>query len=104
MRFEEITRCPPEVQDSLVSILSEKLLIVPELGRRARVSARPGFNVIATANTRDRGVNEMCAALKRRFNFETVPPIADRAFEIELISAPAGGGARRPGGARPGRP
>lgn len=85
-RFEEITRCPPEIQDTLVSVLSEKQLMVPELGDAYRVSAAHGFNVIATANLRDRGVHEMSAALKRRFNFETVRPIADRAFEAELIS------------------
>ena len=86
IRFEEITRCPPEIQDTLVSILSEKQLMIPELGDQARVWARPGFNVIATANLRDRGVHEMSAALKRRFNFETVRPIRDRAFEATLIS------------------
>lgn len=85
VRFEEITRCAPEIQDTLVSILSEKQLMVPEFGRDARMPAKPGFNLIATANLRDRGVNEMSAALKRRFNFETVKPIADRAFEIELV-------------------
>ena len=87
VRVEEITRCAPEIQDVLVSILSEKQLMVPELGSQARVSARPGFNVIATANLKDRGVHEMSAALKRRFNFETVTPIKDRNFEIELIDA-----------------
>lgn len=86
VRFEEITRCPPEIQDTLVSILSEKQLMIPELGDEARVWARPGFNVIATANLRDRGVHEMSAALKRRFNFETVRPIRDRAFEAALIA------------------
>jgi len=86
VRFEEITRCAPEVQDTLVSILSEKQLMVPEQGAESRVSARPGFNLIGTANLRDRGVNEMSAALKRRFNFETVRPLTDRAFEVELIS------------------
>ena len=85
-RFEEITRAAPEVQDIMVSILSEKQLMVPEFGSDARVWARPGFNVIATANLRDRGVNEMSAALKRRFNFEQVRPIADKRFEIELIN------------------
>ena len=87
VRFEEITRCPPEIQDTLVSVLSEKQLMVPELGDGFRVSASQGFNVIATANLRDRGVHEMSAALKRRFNFETVRPIADRAFEAELIAS-----------------
>ncbi|MDR1151669.1 MAG: AAA family ATPase, partial [Bifidobacteriaceae bacterium] len=85
VRFEEITRAAPEIQDTMISILSEKQLMVPELGSDARVVARPGFNVIATANLRDRGVNEMSAALKRRFNFETVKPISDREFEIELV-------------------
>jgi len=85
VRIEEITRAAPEIQDVLVSILSEKQLMVPEFGADARVSARPGFNVIATANLRDRGVNDMSAALKRRFNFETVRPLADRDHEIELI-------------------
>lgn len=85
VRFEEITRCAPEIQDTLVSILSEKQLMVPELGPDARVAARPGFTVIATANFKDRGVHEMSAALKRRFSFETVAPVRDRAFEIELV-------------------
>ncbi|MDR0627680.1 MAG: AAA family ATPase [Bifidobacteriaceae bacterium] len=85
-RFEEITRAAPEIQDTMVSILSEKQLMIPELGSDALIAARPGFNVIATANLRDRGVNEMSAALKRRFNFETVRPIADPAFEVELVS------------------
>ena len=62
VRFEEITRCAPEIQDTLVSILSEKQLMVPELGPDARVAARPGFTVIATANLKDRGVHEMSAA------------------------------------------
>ena len=87
VRFEEITRCPPEIQDTLVSVLSEKQLMVPELEDGFRVSAAQGFNVIATANLRDRGVHEMSSALKRRFNFETVRPIADRAFEAELIAS-----------------
>lgn len=85
VRFEEITRCAPEIQDTLVSVLSEKQLMVPELGPDAREAARPGFNVIATANLKDRGVHEMSAALKRRFSFETVAPVRDRDFEIELV-------------------
>jgi len=82
-RVEEITRCLPEVQDALVSILSDRRLAIPELG--SSDYARRGFNVIATANLRDRGVSEMSAALKRRFNFETVAPIADLARETELV-------------------
>ena len=88
VRIEEVTRCLPEVQDALVSILSERRVAVPELSGRDRDGteyAAPGFNVIATANLRDRGVSEMSAALKRRFNFELVEPIADRAAEIELV-------------------
>ena len=86
VRFEEITRCPPEIQDTLVSVLSDKVLLVPELDGPERVLlAKPGFNVIATANVRDRGVNEMSSALKRRFNFETVLPIADLKLEVQLV-------------------
>ena len=85
-RVEEITRCLPEVQDALVSILSDRRLAVPELpGPDGMEAARKGFNVIATANLRDRGVSEMSAALKRRFNFETVPPIADLQREMALV-------------------
>ncbi|WP_328906943.1 AAA family ATPase [Streptomyces sp. NBC_00234] len=88
VRFEEITRCPLEVQDSLLSLLSERVVAVPELtGPDGMVFARQGFNVIATANTRDRGVNEMSAALKRRFNFETVFPIPDLDTELALVEA-----------------
>jgi MoxR-like ATPase len=85
-RFEEITRCPPEIQDTLVSVLSDKVLMVPEFAGEERVLlARPGFNVIATANIRDRGVNEMSSALKRRFNFETVRPIPNLTLEVQLV-------------------
>ncbi|WP_400770656.1 AAA family ATPase [Methylosinus sporium] len=88
-RFEEITRCPAEVQDSLLSILSDRVMAVPELGDEAMVFAAEGFNLIATANTRDRGVNDMSAALKRRFNFETVFPIRDAAEEMALVKREA---------------
>lgn len=84
-RFEEITRCPPEIQDVLVSLLSEKQMMIPEMGQDFSLQAMQGFNIIATANLRDRGVHEMSAALKRRFNFETVKPIRDRQFEVELV-------------------
>ncbi len=85
-RFEEITRTPHEVQDTLLSALSEKVMLVPELpGEEGVVLARRGFNVIATANTRDRGVNEMSSALKRRFNFETVPPVDDLHEEVKIV-------------------
>jgi MoxR-like ATPase len=86
VRFEEITRCPLEIQDTLLSILSDRVMAVPEREDDGRVLfARVGFNIIATANTRDRGVNEMSAALKRRFNFETIPPIANIHHEMELV-------------------
>ena len=87
VRVEEVTRCLPEVQDALVSILSDRRLSVPELG--VAEPARPGFNVIATANLRDRGVTEMSAALKRRFNFETIDPIGDPAAELALVTRQA---------------
>ncbi|MGY4496050.1 ATP-binding protein [Pseudomonas sp. TE3610] len=85
-RVEEITRIQPEIQDSLISPMSDKVLHVPELsGPQATVFAAPGFNILATANLRDRGVHEMSSALKRRFNFETVRPISDRRLETQLV-------------------
>ncbi|GLY06955.1 MULTISPECIES: AAA family ATPase [Actinoplanes] len=98
-RVEEITRCLPEVQDALVSIMSERRVSVPELaGRDGAVSyAAPGFCLIATANLRDRGVSEMSAALKRRFNFEVVPPIADFDAEVALVTRQAKASVERGG-------
>lgn len=86
VRFEEITRCPIEIQDTMLSVLSDRVLLVPELsGADRTVFARAGFNVIATANLKDRGVNDMSAALKRRFNFETVLPISSFDEEMALV-------------------
>ncbi len=82
-RVEEISRCASEVQDALISLLSEKRLSVPELG--IEVPAKKGFSVIATANTRDKGVNEMSAALKRRFNIVVLPAPADLDSEMEIV-------------------
>lgn len=82
-RIEEISRCASEVQDALISILSEKRLSVPELG--LEVPAQKGFSVIATANTRDKGVNDMSAALKRRFNIIVLPTPADMETEMEIV-------------------
>jgi MoxR-like ATPase len=82
-RVEELTRCLPEVQDAMVSLLSDRRLSVPELG--VAEYAQPGFNVIATANLRDRGVSEMSSALKRRFNFEVVAPISELKAEVDLV-------------------
>ncbi|MDR0271125.1 AAA family ATPase [Paenibacillus sp.] len=82
-RFEEISRCASEVQDALISILSEKTISVPELGKE--MNARKGFSIIATANTRDRGVNEMSTALKRRFNIIVLPAPADLETEVGIV-------------------
>ena len=86
-----------------MSILSDRRIARARAGRhrrRHRSHAAPGFTVIATANLRDRGVSEMSAALKRRFNFETVGPIADLDAETALV-APAGDGRRSSGSAPP---
>ncbi|HEY7064502.1 MAG TPA: AAA family ATPase [Chloroflexota bacterium] len=83
VRFEELTRCAAEVQDALISLLSEKQVAIPELDEV--VPARRGFAVIGTANTRDRGVNEMSAALKRRFNFVTIPVLASVEEEAQIV-------------------
>jgi MoxR-like ATPase len=82
-RFEEITRCAAEVQDALISLLSEKRVSVPELA--TEVPAAKGFSVIATANTRDRGVNDMSAALKRRFNMVVLPTPATLETEVDIV-------------------
>lgn len=83
-RFEEITRCASEVQDAMISMLSEKRVSVPEL--QMEVPAAKGFSVIATANTRDRGVNDMSAALKRRFNLIVLPSPKELETEIDIVT------------------
>lgn len=83
-RFEEISRCASEVQDALISILSEKRISIPELSEE--VPAQKGFTIIATANTRDKGVNEMSSALKRRFNIVVLPTPADIDTEIDIVT------------------
>ncbi len=82
-RVEEISRCASEVQDALISILSEKRISIPELGQE--LPAKKGFSVIATANTRDKGVNDMSAALKRRFNIVVLPAPANLDSEMEIV-------------------
>jgi MoxR-like ATPase len=84
-RVEELTRIPSDVQDALISILSEKSLPIPELG--TEVTASRGFNVIATANDRDRGINELSSALKRRFNVVVLPLPDTLDEEVEIVRA-----------------
>ena len=82
-RLEELTRIPSDVQDALITVLSEKSLPIPELDDE--VQALAGFNVIATANDRDRGVNDLSAALKRRFNVVVLPLPDDVEAEVEIV-------------------
>lgn len=82
-RIEELTRIPSDVQDTLITILSEKVLPVPELNME--VQARKGFNVIATANDRDKGVNDLSSALKRRFNTVVLPLPDSLAEEVKIV-------------------
>lgn len=89
-RFEEMTRCPLEVQDILISIMSDKVMNIPEWGSEGMLFAAKGFNIIGTANTRDKGVNEMSSALKRRFNFETVEPVKNVSLEKAIIAQQCG--------------
>ncbi len=83
VRIEELTRMPSEVQDALITILSEKTLPVPELNME--VQAHKGFNVIATANNRDKGVNELSSALVRRFNTVVLPLPEKLEEEVEIV-------------------
>src|SRR5215217_6154846 len=83
VRVEELTRIPADVQDALITILSEKSLSVPELDDE--VQAKPGFNVIATANNRDKGVNELSSALRRRLNTVVLPLPDTLEEEVEIV-------------------
>ncbi|GAA3134216.1 AAA family ATPase [Planomonospora alba] len=83
-RVEELTRMPSDVQDALITVLSEKTLPVPELNEE--VQATRGFNVIATANDRDRGVNDLSSALRRRFNTVVLPVPATAEEEVDIVS------------------
>ncbi len=83
VRVEELTRMPADVQDALVTVLSEKTLPIPELADE--VQAVHGFNLIATANDRDRGVNELSAALRRRFNTVILPLPATQDEEVAIV-------------------
>jgi len=82
-RVEELTRIPADVQDTLITILSEKTLPVPELN--SEVQGMRGFNVIATANNRDKGINELSSALKRRFNTVILPLPDSEEAEISIV-------------------
>lgn len=84
VRIEELTRIPSDVQDALITVLSEKTLPIPELDDE--VQARRGFNVIATANDRDKGVNELSSALKRRFNTVVLPLPDDVEEEVRIVT------------------
>jgi len=82
-RIEELTRISADVQDNLITILSEKILPVPELS--IEIQAQSGFNVIATANNKDKGVNELSSALKRRFNTVILPTPKTAEEEINIV-------------------
>lgn len=86
VRFEEIARCPQALQDALLSVLSDRIVVIPELaGDDGIVLAREGFNVIATSNSIDEGVHAMSAALKRRMDFEEIRPIRDLPDEMDVV-------------------
>ncbi len=71
------------MQDTLITILSEKTLPIPELD--TEVQAQRGFNVIATANNRDKGVNELSSALLRRFNTVVLPVPETLDDEVQIV-------------------
>ena len=83
IRLEELTRVPAEVQDTLITILSEKSMPIPELN--TEIQAVSGFNLIATANNRDKGVNELSGALKRRFNTVILPTPSTQEEELHIV-------------------
>ena len=83
-RLEELTRMGSDVQDTLITLLSEKMMPVPELNDS--VYAVRGFNIIGTANNRDKGVNELSSALKRRFNVVILPLPEKMEDEVEIVT------------------
>lgn len=86
LRFEEISRCPQPLQDAILSILSERILVVPELpAAQNTLYAKAGFNIIASANSVDEGLQRMSAALKRRLSFEHIRPIRHISDEMDVI-------------------
>lgn len=86
VRFEEIARCPQALQDAILSVLSDRVVVIPELpDDDGVILAREGFNLVATSNSVDAGVNEMSAALKRRLDFEEIRPIKNLPDEIGVV-------------------
>jgi MoxR-like ATPase len=84
-RIEELTRMPSDVQDSLITILSEKYMPIPELG--TEVQALQGFNIIATANDKDKGINDLSGAMRRRFNTVVLPLPATIEEEVNIVKS-----------------
>ena len=62
-RFEELTRTPAEVQDSLISVLSDKVLNIPELGTRDCSSPGPASTSSAPPTPGTRGSTRCPAPL-----------------------------------------
>lgn len=89
VRIEELTRVGSDVQDSLITVLSEKMMPIPELN--TQIQATSGFNIIATANNRDKGVNDLSSALKRRFNTVILPVPSNIKDEVNIVQQRVGG-------------
>ncbi|WP_462157275.1 ATP-binding protein [Pseudoalteromonas sp. GB56] len=86
VRFEEISRCEQPIQDAILSLLSERVISIPELPHeQSLLYAKAGFNIIATANNLDVGIKEMSSALKRRMSFEHICPIKRLEDEIVVV-------------------
>ncbi|MCE0759583.1 AAA family ATPase [Marinobacter sp. G11] len=85
VRFEEIARCPQALQDAMLSVLSDRVVVIPELGEDGVILAQEGFNLVATSNSVDEGVHQMSAALKRRMDFEEIRPIRLLADEMDVV-------------------
>ncbi|MGC8119374.1 ATP-binding protein [Marinobacter sp. VGCF2001] len=98
VRFEEIARCPQALQDALLSVLSDRVVVIPELpGDDGVILAREGFNLVATSNSVDEGVHSMSAALKRRMDFEEIRPIRHLDDEIGVVMREVARANRRAG-------
>jgi len=85
VRLEELTRMGADVQDTLITILSEKMLPIPELNDAVHAKTRPSTSSLPRTN-RDKGVNELSAALKRRFNVVVLPLPSSLEEEVGIVT------------------
>jgi len=87
--INELNRMPESVQNVLLPVLDERFLILPRIGE---VSARDGFQVIATQNPVEYiATGHLSEALKDRFEHIPLRP-QDEGEEIQIVRRDTGSG------------